>query len=90
MEEVKRLKYADEIILNGHFCIFDKNNDVIQLSLDTYYKLGIKGIILLEKEVANKVAESMHIPLYIYKMKFNDEDIKEIRHILNRVRRMEG
>lgn len=118
VEEVKKINYADEIVLNGHFCIFDKNNDVIQLPLDTYYKLGIKGIIILErdakdlvrglqyrdgkaypeekilclqtkeKEVANKIAELMHIPLYIYKMKFNEEDIKEIILILNRVRGM--
>lgn len=116
IEEIKKIQKSNEIILNGHFCIFDKNNNVVQLPLDTYERLGIKGIILLEREVEelviglrnrdNKlytedsisllqmkerdtaiyIANKMSIPLFVYKMKFNEEDIKEMTCILEKIR----
>ena len=45
ISKIKKLKDVEKILLNGHFCIFDNNNYVIQLPIDTYSALDIDLII---------------------------------------------
>ena len=57
ISKIKKLKDVEKILLNGHFCIFDNNNYVIQLPIDTYSALDIDLIILLERDTKEIVRE---------------------------------
>ncbi len=49
------LKKHEKIILSGHFCIFDKNQNVIELPTFVYEKIYLEKIILLEKDLSTIV-----------------------------------
>jgi adenylate kinase len=47
----QKLQTVDNIILSGHFCIFDKENNVEHLPEFVFVALHIKAIILLESNM---------------------------------------
>lgn len=47
----EKLISVGNIILSGHFCIFDKDNNVVDLPEFVYEGLHIKAIILLEADI---------------------------------------
>lgn len=54
IEEI--LQQRKEIILSGHFCIFDKNNKVEDIPEEVYTMLHIDKIVLLETETEKLIA----------------------------------
>lgn len=39
------------MILDGHFCLLNTNNDVSEIPLETFQSIGVKGIIVLTDNV---------------------------------------
>jgi len=103
---VNKLHYKHEkIILAGHFCIFDVNNDIEVLPDSVFDKLNLSRLILLEAEIslvsknlrqrdgkaysisvldelankersqAEKTSRRLGCPLFIYRMRFTDDDL---------------
>lgn len=53
ISEIKRLLATfPQLLLAGHFCIFDKNNQVDYLPKTVFFSLGIDRIILLETSIS--------------------------------------
>lgn len=55
----EKLKRSSTILLAGHFCIFDKHNRVDRLPFDTFPKLNIQRILLLEAD-ENRIIQNLN------------------------------
>ncbi len=61
LQEVsKKLSHYPEIILAGHFCIFNKDNHVEYLPESVFSNISIERIILLEADI-NKILSNLSI-----------------------------
>lgn len=55
----ERLQHNSTILLAGHFCIFDKHNHVDRLPSDTFSRLHIQQILLLEADI-NRIIRNLN------------------------------
>lgn len=51
-EVTSLLKNHSKLILNGHFCVLDMQDNIISLSEDIFQFLNIEKIVLLESEIS--------------------------------------
>ena len=63
ISKIKKLKDVEKILLNGHFCIFDNNNYVIQLPIDTYSALDLSliHIFLIQQRQVFHIIKSLKL-----------------------------
>jgi len=55
----EKLNITNNILLTGHFCIFNENNEVDELPSFVFERLHIKKIVLLEAEI-NTIIENLY------------------------------
>ncbi|MGP6443889.1 ATP-binding protein [Rahnella aceris] len=71
IEAIKKIKISGQnLLLDGHFALVDKNGEVNQIDSEVFKKLELDGIILLEE------------PSEIIKERINARDKKEIEYNL--------
>ncbi|WFR55398.1 ATP-binding protein [Anaerocolumna sp. AGMB13025] len=85
----KRITDKEEFLLDGHFCLLNKNNEITRIGLDTFIELSPNAIILITElpEIIverRKTRDNVRVNIETT-MQFQNEEIacaKEVANIL--------
>lgn len=88
IEELKnRLIKNKTYILDGHYCLLDRNNEVEKISFETFEQIKPKLFVIVVKDVneIKKQLEERDSKPYDYHLleKFQDNELSYVKHLAN-------